>query len=382
MSKRTTNRQIAKSRPKTGKECLTPAILRLLLGGAALTGTTLWALAPRSRQERQRQNAANMPDVFYAHRGLHDAGSGLTKEYQETDGDYIELARRMARKAGYGMGPENDDRPIAPENSLAAFAAACEAGYGIELDLQLTADNRVVVVHDPDLLRVAGCPQRVADLTYDQLRHIPLFPNPSVYGDAKAEPLSQAELEAEKIMPLPQQSQYQHVPLFSDVLKVVDGRVPIIVEYKFEGNSWGDRQRLLMKSGDKLLRDYDGAYVVESFNPMAMRWYRQNHPEVFRGQLAVSTPFPIDRNTDLQTNLHSLQRGIIPWIAGKLGFNWLSRPDFVAYHWAGGRSPQMCLTRALGALPVAWTLRSAGELDRCRNDFDRFIFEAFVPPED
>ncbi|WEV68049.1 glycerophosphodiester phosphodiesterase family protein [Bifidobacterium sp. ESL0769] len=344
---------------------------RVLLAGAALVGAGLWALAPRSREDRERQNVMSMPDVFYAHRGLHDAGSGLTKQYRKTDDDYIELARRMARKAGYGVGPENDERPIAPENSLAAFAAACEAGYGIELDLQLTADNKVVVVHDPDLLRVAGCPLRIADLTYDELRHIPLFPNPSVYGDAKAETLSQAELEAEKIMPLPQQSQYQHVPLFSDVLKVVAGRVPMIVEYKFEGNEWGARQKLLMESGDALLRGYDGPYVVESFNPLAMRWYRQNHPEVFRGQLAQPSGF----------TGKSIENAVA-WLAGKLGFNWISRPDFVAYDWSGGHSLPLRLVRALGVVPVAWTPRSAEELQHCGRDFDYFIFESFVPQKD
>lgn len=77
-------------------------------------------------------------------------------------------------KAGYG----SPDTPgvIAPENSLAAFAAACEAGYGIELDLQMTRDGEVVVVHDGDLMRVAGDPRRIADLTYDELTRIPLFP--------------------------------------------------------------------------------------------------------------------------------------------------------------------------------------------------------------
>ncbi|WEV59636.1 glycerophosphodiester phosphodiesterase family protein [Bifidobacterium sp. ESL0728] len=370
MTGKLSKRQVAANRQ--GKSAAKPKSLvpRVLLAGAALACAGAWALAPHSRVERERKNVKKMPDVFYAHRGLHDAGSGLTKQYRGTDGDYIELARRMARKAGYGTGPENDERPIAPENSLAAFAAACEAGYGIELDLQLTADNKVVVVHDPDLLRVAGCPQRIADLTYDQLRHIPLFPNPSVYGDAEAEALSEVELEAEKIMPLPQQSQYQHVPLFSDVLKVVAGRVPIIVEYKFEGHTWGPRERLLMESGDKLLRAYDGLYVVESFNPLAMRWYRNNRPEVLRGQLAVSAPFS-GKSLD----------GFVAWIAGKLGFNWISRPDFVAYDWHGGHSPQVRAARGLGAIPVAWTPRSAEELARCRKDFDRFIFEAFVPSE-
>lgn len=104
--------------------------------------------------------------------------------------DYVSLARRMAVKAGYGSADMTG--PIAPENSLAAFAAACEAGYGIELDVQLTLDGQVVVVHDADLLRVAGDPRRIEDLTYDELARIPLFPN-GESGDLKAEPLPGAD---------------------------------------------------------------------------------------------------------------------------------------------------------------------------------------------
>ena len=147
---------------------------KALLGGAVAAGAAVWAIAPRSFSDKRRHYVPAVPDVWYAHRGLHDAGSGLTAQYANESGEYVALARRMAMKAGYG----SPDTPgvIAPENSLAAFAAACEAGYGIELDLQMTRDGEVVVVHDGDLMRVAGDPRRIADLTYDELTRIPLFP--------------------------------------------------------------------------------------------------------------------------------------------------------------------------------------------------------------
>ena len=127
---------------------------KALLGGAVAAGAAVWAIAPRSFSDKRRHYVPAVPDVWYAHRGLHDAGSGLTAQYANESGEYVALARRMAMKAGYG----SPDTPgvIAPENSLAAFAAACEAGYGIELDLQMTRDGEVVVVHDGALMRVAA----------------------------------------------------------------------------------------------------------------------------------------------------------------------------------------------------------------------------------
>ena len=158
------------------------------LAGVAAAGAAVWAVAPRTFNDKRRNFVPSIPEVWYAHRGLHDAGSGLVgytdiadyggdnpvsaqadtteRSIAEND-DYVSLARRMAVKAGYGSADMTG--PIAPENSLAAFAAACEAGYGIELDVQLTLDGQVVVVHDADLLRVAGDPRRIEDLTYDEL---------------------------------------------------------------------------------------------------------------------------------------------------------------------------------------------------------------------
>lgn len=247
---------------------------KVLLAGAAAAGAAAWAIAPRSFSDKRDNYVPSIPDVWYAHRGLHDAGSGLTAQYAAESGEYVALARRMAMKAGYGT-PECVG-PIAPENSLAAFAAACEAGYGIELDIQLTMDGQVVVAHDETLMRVAGDPRRICDLTYDELTRIPLYPMPSRPGCELAEPVPNA-VEAPGLVMTPARpplGYYQHVPLFSDVLKVVAGRVPLIVEYKIDGSDWTPRCEELMEKGDALLQAYAGPYVVESFHPMAMRWYR------------------------------------------------------------------------------------------------------------
>ena len=337
---------------------------KILIGGALTAGAAAWAIKPRSFSDKQRNFVPSIPDVWYAHRGLHDAGSGLTAQYAVESGEYVALARRMAIKAGYGDASVSG--PIAPENSLASFAAACEAGYGIELDLQLTADDQVVVVHDPDLMRVAGDPRRIADLTYDELTRIPLFPN-DASGAAVASALPGSDDPESMATPLNAPSgYYQHVPLFSDVLDVVAGRAPRIVEYKFDDNSaWGPRDEELMEKGDALLQAYDGPYVVESFNPAAVHWYADHRPEVCRGQLAWGPSLE--------------EAGLKEWAAGLLIFDWISRPDFIAYDWSGGNSPQMRLARAMGAVPVSWTVRSSDELAQCDDWFDHHIFEAFVP---
>ncbi|NMN02438.1 glycerophosphodiester phosphodiesterase family protein [Bifidobacterium panos] len=339
-----------------------------LIGGAVIAGMALWAIAPRSFSDKQHSCTSCLPDVLYAHRGLHDAGSGLTKKYARHSGPYVELARRMAIKAGYGNARVKG--PIAPENSLAAFAAACEAGYGIELDVRRTRDGQIVVAHDRTLLRVAGDPRAIENLTYDELTRIPLFPTAKP-GDATAEPLPGSQERPARVSTpaAPPKGYHQHVPLLSEVLKLVDGRVPLIVEYKSVNEfSWDARDEDLMEKGHALLKGYEGPYAVESFHPTAVNWYKEHWPEVYRGQVAHWPSADNDKSIDLKR-----------YAAGLLAFDWRSRPDFIAYDWRGGSMPQVRLARLLGAVPVSWTVRSHEELAQAERDFDHHIFEAFVP---
>lgn len=367
-------RERMRERPRKGGKPMSKSFVnKALLGGAVAAGAAVWAIAPRTFSDKRRNYVPSIPDVWYAHRGLHDAGSGLTAQYANESGEYVALARRMAMKAGYGS--PSVTGAIAPENSLAAFAAACEAGYGIELDLQMTADGEIVVVHDGDLMRVAGDPRRIADLTYDELTRIPLFPTDAP-GAAVAAPLP-GSLENPPLVTTSDsapEGYFQHVPLFADVLKVVAGRVPLIVEYKFDDNSkWDPRDVELMEKGDALLQAYSGAYVIESFNPAAVNWYKENRPEVCRGQLSW---WP--QGEEKPSDPAALAK---EYAAGALIFDWISRPDFVAYDWHGGNSPQVRLARFMGAVPVSWTVRSRDELAQCDDWFDHHIFEAFVPDE-
>ena len=107
------------------------ALLWILVCLMFLAGLYLFLIAPG----RARPDASALTGWLYAHRGLH-GGS-------------------------------------VPENSLAAFSRAAEAGYGIELDVQLTLDGRLVVHHDASLKRVCGADLRICDITFEELcRHL------------------------------------------------------------------------------------------------------------------------------------------------------------------------------------------------------------------
>ena len=168
---------------------------------------------------------------------------------------------------------------------------------------------------------------------------------------------------------------FQHVPLFADVLKVVAGRVPMIVEYKFDDNSkWDPRDVELMEKGDALLQAYSGAYVIESFNPAAVNWYKENRPEVCRGQLSW---WP--QGEEKPSDPAALAK---EYAAGALIFDWISRPDFRRlrlawratvrrYGWLVSWVPFPCRGRCAAATssPSAMTGSTI------------IFFEAFVPDE-
>ena len=138
-----------------------------------------------------------------------------------------------------------------PENSMAAFRAALEGGYGIELDVHLLADGNLAVIHDASLKRTAGADVQIEDLTAEDLAHYRL------------------EGTDEKI------------PLFRDVMALYEGKAPMIVELKpMNGN-----HAALAEAACEILKDYQGIYCMESFDPRCIAWLRKNRPEIIRGQL-------------------------------------------------------------------------------------------------
>lgn len=237
------------------------------------------------------------------------------------------------RKWLYAHRGLHDNTSDAPENSMKAFAKAAEAGFGIELDIQLSKDKIPVVFHDFTLKRVCGAEGKVCDYTYGELQQFTLC------GSG------------------------ERIPRFEDVLAMVNGRVPLIVELKIERLDLS-----LCPIADALLRQYKGMYCVESFNPLGVLWYRRNHREIVRGQL--SDGFLKEEGFD----------GALYFVLQNLLLNFLTKPDFVAYNHKYPRLLSRRICRGLYRnMAAAWTVKSQEELAAAGKYFDLFIFDSFVP---
>lgn len=222
-----------------------------------------------------------------------------------------------------------------PENSVAAIKKAVEMGYGIEMDIQLTKDKELVVFHDDSLLRMCGVQGKVGDYTFEELQQFSL------------------ENTEEKI------------PAFKDVLKIVDGKVPLIIEIKAYRQPFE-----LAKYANALLSGYDGEYCVEAFHSGVLLWYRLHNKSVIRGQL--SSHFRKDGEKE----------GISLFCVRHLLLNFIGKPDFIAYNhkYAAAVSRSIC-EKLYKAPAAAWTITSQEELNQAKKHFDIYIFERFIPNE-
>ena len=269
----------------------------VIAGGALLLFFLiyLFLLAP-SLNKKRRAEMRSFCNVRYAHRGLHDATRA--------------------------------------ENSMSAFKAALDAGYGMELDVRLSSDGELVVFHDATLDRVTDATGRVDSYTYAELSKIHLSGTEDT------------------------------VPAFRDLLKLVDGKVPLIVEIKEEAGSVAVTEKTA-----ELLREYKGAYVVESFNPLAIAHMKKIMPEVLRGQLSET----YTKNKKFRDILHVLLQCLV--------FNVSTRPDFIAFNIRDRKNAALRLCRGIfGACTVAWTVRSREEEAIARKSgFDAVIFENYIP---
>lgn len=226
-----------------------------------------------------------------------------------------------------------DNKEI-PENSMAAFARAVEKGVGIELDLHLSADGRVVVFHDATLARMCGKKAPISALTWNQL---------------KKERLLGTE---------------QGIPLFEDVLKLVNGKVPLLIELKGEAAD----DALCWKLAP-MLDAYGGEFCIESFNPLLLHWFVKHRPDMARGQLV----------TDLQKEGRQGSK-LLNFALSKMLLNFLSRPDFIACDGKYRKGLALLVCRKLFRAPFFfWTVRKRELLVHNRRHGDHSIFEGFEP---
>ena len=227
----------------------------------------------------------------------------------------------------------HDNAGEAPENSMAAFSKAVEAGYGMELDVHVTKDGIPVIFHDFKLERICGAKGVIEDYTYEELQQFTLC------------------------------SSEEKIPRLEELLSMVQGRVPLIIEIKSEKADVSECAII-----DRMLRGYEGEYCIESFNPMVLLWFRINHNNVVRGQLASN--FRIDGEN----------RSVLYFFLTHLMLNFVTKPDFIAYNHRFREEPGRRICKRLYKKPAAaWTVKNSLELNEIKDEFDVFIFEGFEP---
>ena len=251
----------------------------------------LFLVAPVKRSEMERYK-----NVMYAHRGLH-----------------------------------NEERA---ENSMSAFRAAVDGGYGIELDIRLSKDGQLVVFHDDTLDRVCGRCGKVIDFTAEELSGFKLC------------------------------GTNDGIPLFSDVLEMVGGRVPLLVEIKEDAGV-----SAVSRAACEMLKGYKGDFIVESFNPLSLHTVGKLMPHVTRGILSHRYYAYEEYKKPLFFLLQSLLLNVV------------CRPAFIAYDHHHADSFALRFVRSVFRVPtLAWTVRSAEEEKVARkNGFDGIIFENYIP---
>ena len=224
------------------------------------------------------------------------------------------------------------------ENAPTAFEAAARAGYAIELDVHGSADGEAIVFHDRTLDRLTGTRGRIAGRTAKELTGLNLL------------------------------GSHETIPTLGDVLDLVDGRVPLLIEIK-------SRQRRVGKLEARvasLLDGYTGEAAVQSFNPYSMGWFVEHAPHIARGQLALD-----------YRKLAKLTPRRVPAMAKiclrHMLLNYISKPNFVSYEWGALPSWAAKRVRMFGLPVIAWTVDSPDIAAQVARHVDNIIFEGFQP---
>jgi len=260
-----------------------------------LTAAIIFCIAPGKISPEAKRTAEIFKGLYCTHRGLH------TK-----------------------------DQKI-PENSISAFKAAREGGYGVELDVQFSKDKKVVVFHDIDLKRVCGIDALVNSKDWNELSELKLFDT------------------------------QERIPLFTDVLDVLED-TPVIVELK----AAGPNNVKLCEETLKILRKKGKKWCIESFDPRIAGWFKKNAPDVLRGQL--SNP-PKD-----MIGISAINKLLL----GYLLTNFISRPHFIAYN----TNPHPLTVKpchAMKPIKIIWTVQPDSDIKKCETENDTIIFEYFNP---
>lgn len=212
------------------------------------------------------------------------------------------------------------------ENSLEAIKLAKEKDYIIEIDIHLTKDNKIVVFHDYNTKRITK-----KDMIIEK----------SYYQD----------LDNQDII---------HIPLLEEVLNEIKGKVPLLIEIK-QPNKVGHLEKELMK----ILKDYEGEYAIQSFNPLVLLWLKKNYPKVTRGQLSYQYK---------NKKMPSLEKLILK----NMYLNFLTKPRFISYKYNELPINKIKKYQKKNIKVIGWTITSQKEYNKYIKDYDNLICEKFI----
>lgn len=220
-----------------------------------------------------------------------------------------------------------------PENSMLAFSKALDSGYGIELDVHLLKDGTLAVFHDGNLSRMTG-------------------------QDSCIEALTRSELKKHRLI-----GTTEFIPQFSEVLALIDGKVPLLIELKSNKNV--DK---LCAAVNKILKDYDGKYTVQSFDPRCLRWFKKHSPDKVRGQIAQNSL----KDKKIKVPV------VLKLITTLLLFNFLTKPNYVSYRFEDRKNLSFKIAKGFWGIDCfVWTVRNKEDEAKANKENLNIIFENY-----
>ena len=218
------------------------------------------------------------------------------------------------------------------ENSIKAFQLAMDEGFAIECDLNITKDGEVIVYHDHHLKRLTGLDKKVSDVTYKDIKDLRLL------------------LSEEKI------------PRLIDLLSLVHGQVPLLIELK----PLGDIKKLC-EAFMHVMKDYQGKWAVFSFHPQAVLWFKKHYPDVIRGQISA------------YFNDDSHMKKPMKFLMKRMFFNHFTKPDFISYYIHNLPNKHVDKQKKKGITVISYAAQSEQEFEFVKSLYDNVVFEYFIP---
>ena len=220
-----------------------------------------------------------------------------------------------------------------PENSLEAFKKAIHHDFPIEFDVHLTSDGELVVFHDNNLKRITGTDMIIEDCTLKFLNELRL------------------------------ENTNYIIPTLKDVLNLVDGKVPLVIEIKNYRKVGPLEEKLL-----KVLIQYKGKYIIESFNPLSLLWFRKNTTNITIGQLSSK-------------KIEGVNSCIKRFILRNMLLNFIVKPDFIAYEicYITPKLAKKCKKNK--RFLFGWTIQNDESLKKAKFFCDGIIFDTILPIE-